>query len=80
MVLNHIAAILFFSGPLFYFDVLLVVDPARVAAIPQRLLRVLTKFLRSEDIVASEHTQLPRPVWRALRAAGVALVPLAIVI
>src|ERR1039457_1079657 len=35
MVLNHIAAIFFFSGPLFYIGLVMVVDPAGIAALPE---------------------------------------------
>ena len=37
MILNHLAVILFFSGPVFYVGLLMAVDPAGVAAVPQWL-------------------------------------------
>ena len=84
MVLNHIAAILLFSGPLFYIGLWMVVDPAGILALPAlvgRLSRELARSLGrlpSEDIV--EQAATPRRVRTALRLAGVTLLLLAIVV
>ena len=80
MVLNHVAAILFFSGPLFYVGLFMAVDPAGVAAVPQWLFGFIRRSVRTEQTVLPEQTGIPRPVRRGLRIAGVALVLIAIVI
>jgi hypothetical protein len=47
MVLNHIAAIFFFSGPLFYIGLVMVVDPAGIAALPELFAHALRNFRRA---------------------------------
>jgi hypothetical protein len=47
MVLNHIAAILLFSGPLFYIGLVMVVDPAGIAALPELFAHALRTFRRA---------------------------------
>jgi hypothetical protein len=81
MVLNHIAAIFFFSGPLFYVGLLLMIDPAGIASLPKLLARALQEFHRAliglpsqRQSVGSEQTGISRKVRRALRFAGMALV------
>jgi hypothetical protein len=44
MVLNHLAAMFFFSGPLFYIGLLLMVDPTGIAALPELLASALREF------------------------------------
>jgi hypothetical protein len=86
MILNHIAAIVFFSGPLFYVGLLMAVDPvgtARISGWFVRVLRNLMHCLRgipSCGIVESEHADVSRRLRSALRFAGVGLLLLAIVI
>ena len=85
MVLDHLAAILLFSGPLFYIGLWMVVDPTGIARLPELLVRVLTNLiqtsggLRSEEIRESENSAISRPVRTALRFAGVALLLIAVV-
>jgi hypothetical protein len=86
MVLEHIAAIFFFSGPLFFVGLLMAVDPAGIPTLYQWLLRVFRHFVQrlcglpSEEIVEPEYTDISRRVRRILRLAGVALLVFAIVI
>jgi hypothetical protein len=77
MILNHVAAILLFSGPLFYVGLLMAVDPAGVATVPQRLFGFI-RSVRNEETAAPELSDVSRPIRRALRIAGVALVLIAI--
>lgn len=84
MLLNHIAAILLFSGPLFYIGLLMAVDPAGIPTLSQWLLRVLRHFVQRlrgfpSEVVEPEYTDVSRRVRRAFRFAGVALLVIAIV-
>lgn len=82
MVLHHIAAIFFFSGPLFYVGLLMVIDPTGILTLSEWLVRVFRDVLQrlggssSHEIVALDHTQISRRI----RLAGVALIVFAIVI
>lgn len=86
MVLEHIAAIFFFSGPLFFIGLLLAIDPAGIPPLSQWLLRVFRHFVQrlggcpSEQIVEPEYTDVSRRARRVLRFAGVALLVFAIVV
>jgi hypothetical protein len=86
MVLEHIAAIFFFSGPLFFVGLLMAIDPAGIPTLSQWLLRVFRHFvqrlggLSSEEIVEPEYSDISRRVRRVLRFAGVALLVFAIVV
>jgi len=85
MILDHLAAILLFSGPLFYIGLWMVIDPAGIVRIPELLLRVFRNLIRSsgglisEKIRESENAAISRRVRTALRFAGVALLLIAIV-
>ena len=85
MVLNHLAAIFFFSGPLFFIGLLMAVDPEGIPTLSQWLLRVFRHFVQrlgglpSEEIVEPEYSDISRRVRRVLRFAGVALLVFAIV-
>ena len=81
MVLNHIAAIFFFSGPLFYIGLLMVVDPAGIAALPElfgdallNFQRALRGFPAKERLVEPKETNASCKWRRTLRLAGLALV------
>jgi hypothetical protein len=86
MVLDHLAAMFFFSGPLFYIGLLMAIDPAGIPTLYQWLLRVFRHCLRRlsglppEAIIEPERTDISRRVQRALRYTGVALLVLAVVI
>jgi hypothetical protein len=86
MVLDHLAAIFLFSGPLFYIGLLMAVDPAGIPTLYQWLLRVFRHFVQrfgglpSEEIVEPEYTDISRRAWRVLRLAGLALLVFAIVV
>ena len=86
MVLEHIAAIILFSGPLFYLGLWMVLDPAGIAWVPELIVRVLRNAVKgsggpaSEDIVEPEQTAISHRLRRALRFAGVALLLLAIAV
>jgi len=86
MVLEHLAAIFLFSGPLFYVGLLMVVDPAGVPMLYQWLLRVLRHFVQrlsgvpAERVVAHEYTDISQRVRRVVRFSGAALLVVAIVI
>jgi hypothetical protein len=82
MVLDHIAAIFFFSGPLFYMGLLMAVDPAGILTLSEWLLRVFRNLVQglgglpSQEIVELDHAETSRRV----RLAGVALLVFAVVI
>ncbi len=85
MVLDHLAAIFFLSGPLFYIGLLMAVDPAGIPTICLWLRRVFKHFLQRlgglpSGIVEPEDTDVSRRIRRAFRFAGVALLVIAIVV
>jgi hypothetical protein len=85
MILEHLAAILLFSGPLFYIGLWMAIDPAGIARLPALLLRVFRNPIQtsggliSEEIGESENAPLSRRVRTALRLIGVAVLLIAIV-
>jgi hypothetical protein len=86
MLLKHIAAVLVFSGPLFWFGLWLAVDPVGVAGLADLLARVLIRAVQklsgssAGQAVQSEESGIPRRHRRTLRLAGVVLVLVAVVI
>ncbi len=82
MILEHIAAILLFSGPLFYLGLWMAIDPVGFASLPQFLLRCSRMLVQtfggptSEPIV--KHAVISRRAQKVLRSAGVVLVLFAI--
>jgi hypothetical protein len=78
MVLNHIAAIFFFSGPLFYIGLVLVIDPAVIASLHDLFGLAIRNFRRAlSGLPAQERTAEPKETnasRRGLRLAGMALV------
>ena len=86
MILEHLAAILFFSGPLFYVGLWMVGDPAGIACLPEFLVRAFRHLITnsggqiSEAVMESEAAAISRRVRRAFRLTGVALLLIAIVV
>jgi hypothetical protein len=86
MVLNHLAAIFVFSGPLFYVGLWMAVDPAGILTLSLWVLRVFRylgyrlRGCATQDILGSDYAEIPRRLRRALRFVGVALLVFAIVI
>jgi hypothetical protein len=85
MVLEHIAAILLFSGPLFYIGLWMAIDPAGIGSLPEMLLRGLGKLVQrlgGPDLHAIPHAEYTdsRKVRRIVRFTGVALLLFAIVV
>ena len=80
MVLNHIAAIFFFSGPFFYIGLVMVVDPADIAALPEWFAHALQNFRRAsggqpaQKLVELEQAGTSHRLRRTVRLAGLALV------
>jgi hypothetical protein len=80
MVLNHIAAIVFFSGPFFYIGLVMVVDPAGIAALPELFAHALRTFRRAlggqpaQQMVELEQAGTSHRLRRTVRLAGLALV------
>jgi hypothetical protein len=78
MVLNHIAAIFLFSGPLFYIGLLAAVDPAGIAALLELLARAL-RTLRCALGLPAQKADGPgqphgsRQIRKIVRLAGLAL-------
>jgi hypothetical protein len=83
MVLEHIAAILLFSGPLFYIGLWMALDPAGIAWVPELIVRGFRNAVKDSggsDIVEPEQTAISHQLRRMLRFAGVALLLLAIAV
>ena len=83
MVLDHIAAILTFSGPLFYIGLWMALDPAGIAWVPELIVRVFRNAVKGSggsDFVEPDQTAISHRLQRALRFAGVALLLLAIAV
>jgi hypothetical protein len=85
MVLEHLAAIFFLSGPLFYIGLLMAVDPAGIPTICQWLLRMFRHVLQRlgglpSKSVLPANTDVSHRVRRVFRFTGVALLVIAIVI
>ena len=84
MVLSHVAAILLFSGPLFYFGLWMAIDPAGIAGLIEFVVRVFRNLVRSLGGRPAEETDERaancRRLRTGLRIAGVALLLIASVI
>jgi hypothetical protein len=66
MVLEHVAAILLFSGPLFYIGLWMLLDPADVVSIPELVLPALVSLVQRvggpepHKILQIEHADIRR--------------------
>lgn len=81
MVLNHIAAILVFSGPLFYVGLWMAIDPVGIASVPLWLVDRVTTFVPGFGrVIAAGHIEIPHTIRKALRVAGMALVLIAMAV
>jgi hypothetical protein len=84
MMLNHLAAILLFSGPLLYIALWMVVDPAGIVGLAEFVVRVFRNLLRSLGGWPAEETNeraaTSRRLRIALRLAGVMLLLFAVVV
>jgi hypothetical protein len=84
VLLNHIAAILVFSGPLFYIGLLMAVDPAGIPTLALWVRRVCRHFVQRlrgfPSEIAEPEYDISRKVRRVLRFTGVALLVFAIVV
>jgi hypothetical protein len=85
MVLNHLAAILLFSGPLFYIGLWMVVDPAGLASIPEVLLGNVRTIVQNIGGAGSPEIRQvgyadSRSVQRLVRFAGIALLIIAVAV
>ena len=85
MVLEHIAAILLFSGPFFWIGLWMAIGPDSIAMIPAWFVRVFQNVvgklggLTTQDTVEPKYDGISSRTRMALRLAGVVLVLLAIV-
>jgi hypothetical protein len=85
MVLDHIAAILLFSGPLFYIGLWMALDPAGIAALPQSIVGVSRHIVRGlcgqqSREIGELQPAIPRRLRIAVRFVGVVIVLLAIAV
>jgi len=86
MVLNHLAAILLFSGPLFYIGLWMALDPAGTARLFAWTVRVFRNLghrwigTGSPGWVESEHPDMSRELRIGLRLVGLTLLAFAIVV
>ncbi len=84
MLLNHIAAVLLFSGPFLYLGLWLALDPAGVANIPRFVLRVARNVVQcfsgipAEQLIEPDDPPLSPRLRRTLRLTGVMFVLLAL--
>lgn len=74
MIVKHLAAILLFSGPLFYVGLWMAVAPAGCARLP----RLLIRLLRNGRFIGPEHADISRRLQTAVRFAGIALLLFAV--
>ena len=85
MVLEHLAAILLFSGPFFWVGLWMAIDPAGIAMILSWFVRVsqnvVRKFggLTTQETAEPKYDDISRRTRMFLRLAGVVLVLFAIV-
>ncbi len=79
MVWNHLAAILLFSGPLFYLGLWMAIDPAGILALPEWLLGRFRRLV-PDGKGEPEPLAISRRARTALRVAGVTLLLFAIVL
>jgi hypothetical protein len=77
VVWNHLAAIVFFAGPLFYCGMWMAIAPAGFASLLEFGMRVLN-VQRSLTSVPSAHAGIPGRLRAAVRCAGIVLVLFAI--
>ena len=85
MLLNHIAAMLLFSGPLFYLGLWMALDPSGIAALPQSIVGVSRQIVRDlcgqqSGEIGELQPAIPRRLRIAVRFAGVVVVLLAIAV
>ena len=87
MVLNHVAAILLFSGPLFYVGLVMVIFPASIARLPVSVILGLRKVVDGlgglsspERLVEPEQADVSRKAQRVVRFTGLALLLFGIVV
>jgi hypothetical protein len=86
VVLNHLAAILFFAGPLFYFGLWIAVDPDVFARPLELLVRGFGDRVRSLgeplslEIGHPKRADISRKIRLGVRFVGVVLVLLAIAV
>ena len=83
MVLNHLAAILLFSGPVFYIGLWMAVDPASAAKFPELLFRFSRRLIRNlagapDPVSKPKPAEISPKVRTALRFVGLALLLFAI--
>lgn len=82
MVLRHLAAIFLFSGPLFYLGLLLALDPAGIPTLLHWIVGTTIQLGKgkSPGDLDRDCEEVPTPVRRALRLAGLALLVLAVLV
>ena len=87
MVLNHIAAIFLFSGPLFYVGLFMVIFPETIARLPESVVLGLRNFMAGlrgvrspERLIQPEQADVSPRVRTTLRLAGLALLIFGIII
>jgi hypothetical protein len=85
MILEHVAAILLFSGPFFYIGMWMALDPAGIANLPRLLVRVFRSAVQSFSgihgpVVEPAPVEIPRRVKITLRLTGLALLLFALVV
>ncbi len=77
MLLNHVAAVLVFSGPLFWIGLWMAIDPAAFTWVPGLILRMRRHLVANAAGRASEpvfeHGAVSRRLRRTVRIAGVVL-------
>ena len=85
-MLEHVAAVLIFSGPFFWVGLWMLIDPACVAMVPSWFAKVFKIALErvggfsSKRTVEQRHDGISRRTRMTLRVAGLVLVLFAIVV
>jgi hypothetical protein len=86
VVLNHLAAMLFFAGPLFYVGIWMAVDPGGLVGLLDCIVRRFDGRAAtsggpvSQDIVERERAHISNRIRTGVRVAGVVLTLVAIAV
>ena len=85
MIVDHVAAMIFFGGPVFYIGLWMAVDPVGIVTLPEFLVGIIRRVVQClagipRPPLEPNQPEIPRRVRRALRCAGVALLLFAVVI
>jgi hypothetical protein len=86
MFWEHVAAIIFFSGPIFYIGLLIVMFPTEIAKVPEWLAQAIRNFANAlgghpspSPVAEPGPTGISRTTRKRLRLAGLAVLLIGLV-